>query len=148
VIIIENNLLSRANAARPTRSTREIRASNARRDARHTRKARDNTYERHATTRANSTRDTHERHAMTHAKQHATTCECTTATRKHRSIDTRTSMCDMHKRHANDVTPETAHATARESDGNEARGQCTRHARITNVYRAHIRYVSNYKHLS
>ena len=49
---------------------------------------------------------------------------------------------------ANDGSRETARTTTRESDGDEARRQRVRHARITNVNHAHTRYVSNYKHLS
>jgi hypothetical protein len=48
----------------------------------------------------------------------------------------------------NDGSRETARATARESDGDEAGEQRACHASITNVYRAHTRYVSNYKHFS
>jgi hypothetical protein len=44
------------------------------------------------------------------------------------------------------TTHEPARAAERESDGDEARGQRACHARITNVYRAHTRYLSNYKH--
>jgi hypothetical protein len=44
-------------------------------------------------------------------------------------------------------TNDGSRKTALESDGDEAHGQRARHARITNVYRAHTRYVSNYKHL-
>jgi hypothetical protein len=43
----------------------------------------------------------------------------------------------------NDGSRETARATTRESDGDEARRQRARHARITNIYRAHTRYVKN-----
>jgi hypothetical protein len=51
---------------------------------------------------------------------------------------------DLHERRL----AETARATARESDGDEAGEQRACHASITNLYHAHTRYVSNYKHFS
>ena len=65
VFTSENNLLSHADVALHTWSTREIRAtctSNTRRDAQQR--------ERRVTTCANSTRDARERHVTTLATQH------------------------------------------------------------------------------
>jgi hypothetical protein len=99
--------------------------------------------------------DDHERHTWEQrARQHAhQTREWTTATRKQRATWEK-GVCDALERCTNDVrrrarserathadTRDDARETARESDGDEAREQCARHARITNVYRTHIRYV-------
>jgi hypothetical protein len=62
---------------------------------------------RRSTRKACTTTYDHEQMTRDGAReQHATTRERTTTTHKHFSIDTRTSMCDTHEQHANDVARE------------------------------------------
>jgi hypothetical protein len=66
----------------------------------------------------------------------------TSATRGNSVRDSTRTRCAA-RTHERTTTMRKQRAT-RESDGDEACGQSARNTRITNVYRAHTRYVSNY----